>query len=231
MGEAGGGHGAPPPLSAPSLGGSIAQAVKGVFSKIFGADSADAQGLPPPPPPQPPAAPARPRVQAAADDVAQKSRMKDAAPAPAAEMAAPALKLNELPTSINELMECQLASGLWELSPSALSVSSVEDARLLATAQALLRCHQEGMDTNHPMFGVPIRKAVEALCDAIRERAAEKADERALKAAIAAALMLSTRRLRTAVIAAAEAVHLKDFANALSTAETAKQKLIELKIN
>lgn len=229
-GEAGGGSGAPSPQAAPGLGGSIAQAVKGVFSKIFGGDSADSQGITPaapPPPPPPPAAPARPRVQAAAD-TAQKSRMKDVAPPPAP---APAPKLNELPASTNELMECQLASGLWELSPSALSVSSIEDARLLATAQALLRCYQEGMDTNHPMFGVPIRKAVEALCDAIRERPADQAGERALKAAIAAALLLSTRRLRTAVIAAAEAVHLKDFANALSTAEAAKQKLLELKIN
>lgn len=237
---------APSSSAPPTLGASLGKAVKGVFGKIFGSDQADSQAAPPPAPParQAPPAPPVPRAPSAplrkpappasstaapADDQA-RTRKKAEAPHKEASAQALAPILTELSTSINELMEQQLASGLWELSPESLHLRNIEDARLLATARALYRCHEAGADTNDAMFGVPIRKAVEALCEAIAQRPAAQADERALKAAIAAALMMATRRLRAQVMAAAEAVNLKDFASPLSNAEAAKQKLLELKI-
>lgn len=184
---------------------SLGAAVKGAFQKLFGADEPE-EAAPPPP------APLRAQEAQAAAPVQ------------------PAKNFIELQISLDELMTLQRADGLWELPANTLGVKHPDDARLLATAQALLRCHQAGADTHHPMFGVPIRKAVEALCDALVQRPAGQADMRALKAAIAAGLLLASRRLRASVLGAAEAVHLKEWAGHLSTADITKKALAELLI-
>ncbi len=69
----------------------------------------------------------------------------------------------ETPESILAL---QLASGLWE--EEGKDGGGVGE-RLRATAQALLALHRLGITTSHPVHGVPVRKAVEAVLEVISQ--------------------------------------------------------------
>ncbi|WP_437801040.1 VIT domain-containing protein [Sorangium sp. So ce693] len=188
---------AAPPRSAPAARGLLARA-KQLFQPTEGAaaargsdersvswvapSAAAAPGGPPHPvpPPAPAAAPAPQHVPPPAAAVA---------PAPSAAPGVPPQG-----HGLGSLFEEQLASGLWERG------DSTDLGRLTSTALCLAACHDQGVDSAHPIYGAQVAKAIEALCalaGALLQRGG--ADGEVAAALAAAYLAASGRRLRAQV--------------------------------
>jgi Ca-activated chloride channel family protein len=120
---------------------------------------------------------------------------------------------------LRALFAKQLASGLWE------AENSTDAGRLLSTARALARCHAEGIDTSHSLYGAQVKKAVEAIC-AI---AGSVSDEESVVAALAAAYLVSSGpRLRAriaALITASASSRVKSLGASLASAEQTRAYL------
>jgi Ca-activated chloride channel family protein len=88
----------------------------------------------------------------------------------------------------------QLANGLWE------GDEGSEQGQLVATMRALVTCVEAGVDSNHPVYGSQVRKAVEAICALAVRIAAMVAPPGVLGAALDAAQKTAGgRRLREQV--------------------------------
>ncbi|MDB4932343.1 MAG: von Willebrand factor type domain protein, partial [Myxococcaceae bacterium] len=135
--------------------------------------------MPPAPPPAPQGArserakmkkeAARDAVYDAGDELGMPA--EQAAPAPAKGAA----------DDLGAVFGRQLASGLWD--DAALGADS-ELRRLRATAAVLRALVAQGVDTTHELYGVPLRKAIEAVVAAVAALGAhDPAGERALAAA------------------------------------------------
>jgi Ca-activated chloride channel family protein len=94
----------------------------------------------------------------------------------------------------------QLASGLWD---DAALGADTELRRLRATAAVLRALVAQGVDTTHALYGVPLRKAIEAVVAAVASVGAQDpvAGERALAAAWLLAMGPRTRAAVEATIA------------------------------
>ncbi|XYI00885.1 VIT domain-containing protein [Sorangium sp. So ce1128] len=111
-----------------------------------------------------------------------------AAPAPGA---APAGTQGD---DLGRVFEEQLASGLWERG------EPTDLGRLTSTALCLATCHEQGVDSAHPIYGAQVAKAVEALCALAESLLQGGGADREVAAALAAAyLVASGRRLRARV--------------------------------
>ncbi len=112
--------------------------------------------------------------------------------------AAPMMK--EPIDELGALFGRQLASGLWD---DATLGAEGELRRLRATAKVLKTLVEQGVDTTHPLYGVPLRKALEAVVAAVATLATEDraACERALGAAWLLAMGPRTRAAIEAAIA------------------------------
>ncbi|WP_437625469.1 VIT domain-containing protein [Sorangium sp. So ce1151] len=95
---------------------------------------------------------------------------------------------------LGRFFEEQLASGLWERG------EPTDLGRLTSTALCLATCHEQGVDSAHPIYGAQVAKAVEALC-ALAESLLQGggADREVAEALAAAYLVASGRRLRARV--------------------------------
>ncbi|XXX80094.1 VIT domain-containing protein [Sorangium sp. So ce134] len=158
---------------------------------------------------QPSAAPPPPRAAAPAGAVArgggpagpQRGAGPGAPPAPAPS-AAPGGPGGTEPqgAGLGRLFEEQLASGLWERG------EPTDLGRLISTARCLAACHGLGVDSAHPIYGVQVAKAIEALCALAESLLQRGGAEGEVAAALAAAyLAASGRRLRARVHDAAAA--------------------------
>ncbi|WP_437299179.1 VIT domain-containing protein [Sorangium sp. So ce426] len=118
------------------------------------------------------------------------------APAPAA-APAPSVAPDGGPSQgdgLGRLFEEQLASGLWERG------DSTDLGRLSSTALCLADCHDQGVDSAHPIYGAQIAKAIEALCALAASLLQRGGADGEVAAALAAAyLVASGRRLRAQV--------------------------------
>ncbi|WP_437768958.1 VIT domain-containing protein [Sorangium sp. So ce281] len=95
---------------------------------------------------------------------------------------------------LGRLFEEQLASGLWERG------DSTDLGRLSSTALCLAACHDQGVDSAHPIYGAQVAKAVEALCALAASLLQRGGADGEVAAALAAAyLVASGRRLRAQV--------------------------------
>ncbi|MGK3991564.1 VIT domain-containing protein [Sorangium sp. So ce136] len=95
---------------------------------------------------------------------------------------------------LGRVFEEQLASGLWERG------ESTDLGRLTSTALCLAACHEQGIDSAHPIYGAQVAKAVEALCALSESLLQRGGADREVAAALAAAyLVASGRRLRARV--------------------------------
>ncbi|WP_441287798.1 VIT and vWA domain-containing protein [Sorangium sp. KYC3313] len=177
---------AAPPRSAPAASGLLARA-KQLFQPSAGAaasgGSADrAAGWVPPPAAAAPGGPASPRHVPP--------------PAPAA-APAPSVAPKGSPSQgdgLGRLFEEQLASGLWERG------DSTDLGRLSSTALCLAACHDQGVDSAHPVYGAQIAKAIEALCALGASLLQRGGADGEVAAALAAAyLVAGGRRLRAQV--------------------------------
>ncbi|WP_433935175.1 VIT domain-containing protein [Sorangium cellulosum] len=107
---------------------------------------------------------------------------------------------------LERVFEEQLASGLWERG------EPTDLGRLTSTALCLAACHEQGIDSAHPIYGAQVAKAVEALCALAASLLQGGGADREVAAALSAAyLVASGRRLRARVhdvasAAASEAV-------------------------
>ncbi|WP_437877818.1 VIT domain-containing protein [Sorangium sp. So ce513] len=202
------------PAPAPSAVGGLLSRAKQLFQPSAAPASAEgsagaagaaaprggaAPGGPAGPQRRPGAAPAAPAPSAAAP------AWSAAAPAPSAAPAA-SQGAGSHGGGLERVFEDQLASGLWE------GGESTELGRLSSTALCLAACHEQGVDSAHPIYGAQVVKAVEALCALAASLLERGGAEREVAAALAAAyLVASGRRLRArvhdvAAAAASEAV-------------------------
>ncbi|WP_437281089.1 VIT domain-containing protein [Sorangium sp. So ce375] len=95
---------------------------------------------------------------------------------------------------LGRLFEEQLASGLWERG------DSTDLGRLSGTALCLATCHDQGVDSAHPIYGAQVAKAVEALCALAASLLQRGGADGEVAASLAAAyLVASGRRLRAQV--------------------------------
>jgi Ca-activated chloride channel family protein len=123
-----------------------------------------------------------------------------ASPAPRMESKRDAAKEKSVANPIvqdpSSTMSQQLASGLWSESDDR---SAVRD-----TARALWSLFTQGVTTAHPMYGTPVKKAIEALLDRVKKLAAT--DESLAAFALGVAWLVATgRRTRGDVEALAAA--------------------------
>ncbi|WP_437959316.1 VIT domain-containing protein [Sorangium sp. So ce119] len=127
------------------------------------------------------------------------------APPPPAPGAAPGGGEPQGP-DLGRVFEEQLASGLWERG------EPTDLGRLTSTALCLAACHEQGIDSAHPIYGAQVAKAVEALCGLAASLLQGGGADREVAAALSAAyLVASGRRLRARIhdvasAAASEAV-------------------------
>ena len=130
------------------------------------------------------------------------------------------------PHDIQSLFERQLASGLWA------GATDTDEARLLATARALLACFNDGVDTSHAVFGMPLKKAILTIRRVADQVAGQGHGEHAIAAAFAAAfLVASGSRLRKEILDAATAnAKTKRPAAELTDTDAARRKLQELAV-
>ncbi|WP_438042915.1 VIT and vWA domain-containing protein [Sorangium sp. So ce128] len=213
---------AAPPRSAPAAGGLLARA-KQLFQPSAGAaaarGSADlAAGAVAPPAAAAPGGPASPY------------HVPPPAPAPAPAAApAPSVVPKGSPSqgdSLGRLFEEQLASGLWERG------DSTDLGRISSTALCLAACHDQGVDSAHPIYGAQVAKAIEALCALAASLLQRGGADGEVAAALAAAyLVAGGRRLRAQVrdavaVAAPEAV--RALLGELGDAEALRLKVEEL---
>ncbi|WP_438028398.1 VIT domain-containing protein [Sorangium sp. So ce233] len=95
---------------------------------------------------------------------------------------------------LGRAFEEQLASGLWQRG------EPTDLGRLTSTALCLAACHEQGIDSAHPIYGAQVAKAVEALCGLAASLLQGGGADREVAAALAAAyLVASGRRLRARV--------------------------------
>ena len=135
-----------------------------------------------PPPPPKGAAPGRARASATYDAMESEE--------------APMMK--ESVDELGALFGRQMASGLWD--DAALGADG-DLRRLRATAAVLRTLVERGVDTTHPLYGVPLRKALEAVLKAVSALAAQ--DAAACERALGAAWLLAMGpRTRAAIEAA-----------------------------
>lgn len=143
-------------------------------------------------PPPAPAPMASPKAMKCMDAMP----MEDEADAFMAEEAAPVRERGG--DELGALFGRQLASGLWD--DAALGAES-ELRRLRATARVLKTLVERGVDTTHGLYGVPLRKALEAVVAAAAALSAQ--DPAACERALGAAWLLAMGpRTRAAVEAA-----------------------------
>lgn len=137
----------------------------------------------------PPAAAARPPLLGRAMKFAFDAMESEAAP-----------MMREPVDALGALFGRQLASGLWD---DATLGAEGELRRLRATAKVLETLVEQGVDTTHPLYGVPLRKALEAVVAAVATLATQDpaACERALGAAWLLAMGPRTRAAIEAAIA------------------------------
>ncbi|WP_437908514.1 VIT domain-containing protein [Sorangium sp. So ce327] len=125
------------------------------------------------------------------------------------------------------LFEEQLASGLWERG------DSTDLGRLSSTALCLATCHDEGVDSAHPIYGAQVAKAIEALCALAESLLQRGGADGAVAAALAAAyLVASGRRLRAQVrdaVAAAAPEAVRALLGELGDAEVLRRRVEELR--
>lgn len=175
---------AAPPRSAPAASGLLARA-KQLFQPSAGAaGGSDERSVSwvAPPAAAAPGGPASPHL----------------VPTPAAAAApAPSVVPKGGPSQgddLGRLFEEQLASGLWERG------DSTDLGRLSSTALCLAACHDQGVDSAHPIYGAQVAKAVEALCALAVSLLQHGGADGEVAAALAAAyLAASGRRLRAQV--------------------------------
>lgn len=154
-----------------------------------GAVAARASAMAPPPAPAPMAAPKAAKMMDAMPMEDEADAFMEDEAAPMAEGGGDAL---------GALFGRQLASGLWD--DAALGAES-ELRRLRATARVLKTLVEQGVDTTHGLYGVPLRKALEAVVAAAAALAAQ--DQAACERALGAAWLLAMGpRTRAAVEAA-----------------------------
>ncbi|WP_437969985.1 VIT domain-containing protein [Sorangium sp. So ce260] len=123
---------------------------------------------------------------------AQHGSGPGAPPAPAPSAAPGATESHG--SGLGRVFEEQLASGLWERG------ESTDLGRLTSTARCLAACHEQGVDSAHPIYGAQVAKAIEALC-ALAESLLQRggADGEVAAALAAAYLVAGGRRLRARV--------------------------------
>ncbi|WP_437534826.1 VIT domain-containing protein [Sorangium sp. So ce726] len=177
---------AAPPRPAPAAGGLLARA-KQLFQPSAGAAAAGGSdersvSLGAPPAAAAPGGPASPHLVPP--------------PAPAA-APAPSVVSKGSPSQgdgLGRLFEEQLASGLWERG------DATDLGRLSSTALCLAACHDQGVDSAHPIYGAQVAKAIEALCALAGSLLQRGGADGEVAAALAAAyLAASGRRLRAQV--------------------------------
>jgi Ca-activated chloride channel family protein len=175
-----------PGAPGPMLGGAAPSAKKRAMppkDMAMLAPRASAMAPPPAPAPMGPP-PARARAT---------GRTMDFMPAEAE--AAP---MQESVDELGALFGRQLASGLWD---DATLGAEGELRRLRATAKVLKTLVEQGVDTTHPLYGVPLRKALEAVVAAVATLSTQ--DRAACERALAAAWLLAMGpRTRAAIEAA-----------------------------
>ncbi|MBK8696746.1 MAG: VWA domain-containing protein [Deltaproteobacteria bacterium] len=154
-----------------------------------GAVAAEASAMAPPPAPAPMAPPKAAKMMDAMPMEDEADAFMEDEAAPMAEGGGDAL---------GALFGRQLASGLWD--DAALGAES-ELRRLRATAKVLKTLVERGVDTTHGLYGVPLRKALEAVVAAVAALSAQ--DPAACERALGAAWLLAMGpRTRAAVEAA-----------------------------
>jgi len=170
---------------APMLGGMAPSAKKRAMPpKGAGAVAARASAMGPPPAPAPMAPPK-------AGKMMERAEMDFMA-----EEAAPMMERGG--DELGALFGRQLASGLWD--DATLGAES-ELRRLRATAKVLKTLVERGVDTTHGLYGVPLRKALEAVVAAAAALSSQ--DPAACERALGAAWLLAMGpRTRAAVEAA-----------------------------
>lgn len=130
----------------------------------------------------PPASPAKPKA------AAPRSGREEAAEGRAQEPA----------DDLGALFGRQLASGLWD--DAALGAEG-ELRQLRATARVLRTLVERGVDTTHPLYGAPLRKALEAVAAAAAALVAQ--DAAAVERALGAAWLLAVGPRTRATVEAA----------------------------
>ncbi|WP_437551913.1 VIT domain-containing protein [Sorangium sp. So ce367] len=208
---------AAPPRSAPAAGGLLARA-KQLFQPEGAAaarGSADrAAGSVAPPAAAAPGGPASPHHVPP--------------PAPAAAPAPSAVPggVSSQGDGLGRVFEEQLASGLWERG------DSTDLGRLFSTALCLAACHDQGVDSAHPIYGAQIAKAIEALCALAASLLQRGGADGEVAAALAAAyLVAGGRRLRAQVrdaVAAAAPEAVRALLGELGDAELLRLRVEEL---
>jgi Ca-activated chloride channel family protein len=135
---------------------------------------------------------------------------------------------SEVASGAQELLERQLASGLWA------GDRDDDESRLFATARALAACAAEAIDTSHAVYGAQLKKAVAAVCALAATLSTKAEASRAVVAALAAAfLVASGPRARRQVLDTAKAStspDVKGLASELVDAESARKKLEAMRI-
>jgi Ca-activated chloride channel family protein len=174
-----------PGAPAPLAGGIAPSARKRAMPpKDMAASASRASAMAPPP-----AAAARPPLLGRAMRFAFDAMESEAAP-----------MMREPVDALGALFGRQLASGLWD---DATLGAEGALRRLRATAKVLETLVEQGVDTTHPLYGVPLRKALEAVVAAVATLATQDpaACERALGAAWLLAMGPRTRAAIEAAIA------------------------------
>lgn len=164
-----------------------------------------ARPVPPPGPPRAPVPPGRsvpmPEPARAAVPAPTRPRVPASPSASVAASASAARSSGDAPvTGLAAEFARQLASGLWD------GADGSDRARLAATTRVLEACAAEHVDSAHPIFGTPLRKAIAALCSlalALVGKVPAAELDRSLAAALAVA---SGRRLRAEVEQAREQI-------------------------
>ncbi len=105
----------------------------------------------------------------------------------------------EMPAGAPALLSRQLASGLWEGS------GGTDEARLEATALALLELLREGVTSAHPMYGAQVKKAIEALLSLAAKMAPTKPE--LVELALGVAWLLATGKRTRGQIEAVVSSH------------------------
>ncbi|AUX41144.1 von Willebrand factor A [Sorangium cellulosum] len=201
MAPGGGSKGASPvAFSPPQPAGVVGR----IVARLRGADAEPATGAAP-------MAPASPAPQAWSTGAAASSADTLATGGPAASQRWPEAGPASAPApggapggpmspagGVGRMFEEQRASGLWERG------EATDRGRLTSTALCLSACHEQGVDSAHPVYGAQVAKAIEALCAlATSLLQGGGADDEVAAALAAAYLVASGRRLRARIQEAA----------------------------
>jgi Ca-activated chloride channel family protein len=200
-----------PPLAAPAPMAAMSPMPAPSASRVFSPreNTASAGGAPAggfissilkkilPPPQQGPSAPVRDDFSASASDDSDGALAEEVQES--VETA--------LPDDLMTLFAQQLLVGLWE-EPGAnrggQSAEVIEERQVRRTVAVLQRLVHEGIDTSHAVFGVQVRKAIEALLQAIPGLASRGLVSLVEEALGVAWLVASGPRTRSSVLAVAQ---------------------------